>query len=173
MQSKYTIREIPPDEFDRLGQSLLGAYSQLEGFPGREEHPDYYHLLTNIRDFTEDRDSQVLVAVSSTKNLLGGVVCIGDMADYGAGGSATRVKNATGIRFLWVAPEARFMGVGKALTNACIHKARDKGQSQIVLHTTAAMTIAWQLYEGMGFERSKDLDFTHDGLPDFGFRLQI
>ena len=63
------------------------------------------------------------------------------------------------------------MGVGKALTNACIHKAREKGQSQIVLHTTAAMTIAWQLYEGMGFEQSKDLDFTHKGLPDFGFRI--
>jgi len=104
MQSKYTIREILPDEFDRFGQSLLGAYSQLEGFPGREEHPDYYHLLTNIRGFTEDRDSQVLVAVSSTKNLLGGVVCIGDMADYGAGGSAT-LAEARRDWFRWLCGE--------------------------------------------------------------------
>ena len=173
MKTNFVIREIFTNEFDSFGQSLAGAYSKLEGFPSREQDPDYYHTLTNISDFITSRDIQVLVAVSSAKVLLGGILCIGDMADYGAGGRASRVKNATGIRFLWVSVEARGMGIGKALTNACIQIARDKGQSQIVLHTTDAMKVAWRLYTGMGFKRSQDLDFTHEGLPVFGFRLLI
>ena len=173
MQTKFTIREIFSDEFETFGQSLLGAYSQLQDFPGREEHPDYYHMLINIRDFTEIRETNIFVAVSSKKRLLGGVVRIGDMVDYGAGGVATEVKNATGIRFLWVSPEARGLGIGKALTNACIQLARDEGQSQVILHTIDAMKVAWRLYQGMGFERAQDLDFTKDGLPISGFRLLI
>jgi len=173
MKTNFVIREIFAHEFDSFGQSLAGAYSQLEGFPSREQDPDYYHTLTNISDFIASRDIQVLVAVSSAKTLLGGVVFIGDLADYGVNGKTTRVKNATGIRFLWVSVEARGMGIGKALTNACIQKTGDKGQSQIVLHTTDAMKAAWKLYTGMGFKRSQDLDFTHEGLQVFGFRLLI
>ena len=173
MQPEFTIREIFADEFETFGQSLLGAYSQLLGFPGKEEHPDYYHMLTNLRDFTEIRDTNVLVAVSSGNSLLGGVVRIGDMADYGVEGIATEIKNATGIRFLWVDSEARGLGIGKALTNACIQLARDEGQAQIILHTIDAMKVAWRLYQGMGFERAQDLDFTKDGLPISGFRLLI
>jgi RimJ/RimL family protein N-acetyltransferase len=35
------------------------------------------------------------------------------------------------------------------------------------------MPVAWRLYEKLGFERSKDLDFSQDGLPVFGFRLWL
>ena len=65
------------------------------------------------------------------------------------------------------------MGAGRALTNACILLARAKGHSQVVLHTTQAMQVAWGLYESLGFERSKDLDFMQERLPVFGFRLKL
>jgi len=35
------------------------------------------------------------------------------------------------------------------------------------------MKIAWQMYEGIGFERSEDLDFMQGNLPVFGFRLNL
>jgi hypothetical protein len=35
------------------------------------------------------------------------------------------------------------------------------------------MQIAWSLYERLGFERSKDLDFMQEKLPVFGFRLRL
>jgi len=95
------------------------------------------------------------------------------MAQYGSGGAATTVKDASGIRLLGVSPRFRGLGAGRALTQACIQQAREKGQAQVILHTTQAMQIAWQLYERLGFVRSEDLDFSQQELPVFGFRLQL
>jgi ribosomal protein S18 acetylase RimI-like enzyme len=95
------------------------------------------------------------------------------MAHYGGGGIASSVRNASGIRLLGVDPGFRGSGVGRALTTACIQLARDAGHSQVILHSTQAMRIAWGLYERMGFVRSEDLDFVQEGFPVFGFRLRL
>ena len=65
------------------------------------------------------------------------------------------------------------MGVGKALTNTCIQLAIDRGHNQVILHTTQAMQVAWNLYQKIGFERSPELDFCADGIDVFGFRLWL
>lgn len=167
------IREILPDEYGALGQLMVEVYSSLEGFPSPEEQPAYYEKLANIGTLTEQRDTQVLVALSAEKKLLGGVVYFSDMEMYGSGGTATSERNASGIRLLGVAPGSRKVGTGKALTNACIKLARNKGHSQVILHTTQAMQVAWKLYLKLGFERSRDLDFMQEDLQVFGFRLSL
>lgn len=173
MTTTLHIREIRKEEFRILGQLMVGVYSKLEGFPTQDEQPRYYEMLANIGSLTEKHDTKVLVAISAESELVGGVVYIGNMGQYGSGGTATTVKNASGIRLLGVCSKSRGMGAGKALTNACIQLAREKRHSQVVLHTTQAMQIAWGLYERLGFERSKDLDFMQEGLPVFGFRLRL
>lgn len=173
METNITIREILPVEFEKLGQLLVEVYSGLEDFPNKEEQPGYYQMLANIGSFTEKKETKILIAVSDKNELMGGVVYFGDMMEYGSGGSAIHVKNASGIRLLGVNPELRKMGIGKALTNACIQLAKDKKQSQVVLHTTKAMQAAWGLYERLGFKRSEDLDFNQGDLPVFGFRLDL
>ncbi len=167
------IREIQKEEFATLGQLLANVYSSLEGFPTPAEQPGYYQMLANIGQFTDKKDAQVLVATSPEGEVVGGVVYFGDMAVYGSGGTAATVKNASGIRLLGVSAKARGMGVGKALTNACIQMAREKGHSQVILHTTQSMQVAWRLYEKLGFKRSEDLDFLQVGMPVFGFRLNL
>lgn len=67
----------------------------------------------------------------------------------------------------------RGMGVGKALTNECIRLAQSSGNRQVILHTTKAMEVAWNMYTKLGFERSTDVDFSQEGLPVFGFRLLL
>ncbi len=173
MNTALVVREIRKQEFETLGQLMVEVYSSLEGFPTPDEQPGYYRMLANIGSFTAKEDAKVLVAISPGGELIGGVVYFGAMAEYGSGGTATTVKNASGIRLLGVSPKARKMGAGRALTNACILLARAKGHSQVVLHTTQAMQVAWGLYESLGFERSKDLDFMQERLPVFGFRLQL
>ena len=51
--------------------------------------------------------------------------------------------------------------------------AKDEKRTQMIIHTTKAMQIAWEMYENMGFKRSKDLDFLQGELPVFGFRLLL
>lgn len=171
MSDELQIREIRPEEHADLGQLMVRVYSQLEGFPSPEEQPAYYELLADIGRFTRVPDAKVLVALSEEGALLGGLIYFGDMAHYGSGGTATQEKDASGIRLLGVDPAARGRGVGSALTRACIELATASGNTQVVLHTTQAMQVAWAMYEKLGFQRSEDLDFEQEGLPVFGFRL--
>jgi GNAT superfamily N-acetyltransferase len=173
MSSALTIRDLRPSEFDAIGELMVEVYSNLEGFPTPQEQPHYYELLANIGRFTEKPNARVLVAESDQGALVGGIVYFGDMAEYGSGGIATSVKGASGIRLLGVSPHHRNTGAGRALANACIRLAREKGHSQVILHTTQAMQTAWRLYEKLGFVRSEDLDFLQQGFSVFGFRLNL
>ncbi len=152
---------------------MINVYSTLEGFPSPDEQPGYYAMLADIGSFNEEQDTKVLVAISADGELIGGVVYFGDMARYGSGGTATSERNASGFRLLGVDPNSRGAGAGRALSNACIQLAVDSGHSQVILHTTQAMQVAWGLYEKLGFERSPDLDFFQEELPVFGFRLRL
>ncbi len=167
------IRDVRRDEYELLGQLMVEVYSNLDGFPTQNEQPGYYDMLANIGSFSEQKDTQVLVAISAEKRIVGGVVYFGDMATYGSGGTAPAEKNSSGIRLLAVDPRSRGAGVGKALTNACIQLAKDRGHPQVILHTTQAMQVAWALYQKLAFERSPDLDFAQEELPVFGFRLRL
>jgi ribosomal protein S18 acetylase RimI-like enzyme len=74
---------------------------------------------------------------------------------------------------LAVYPKARGEGIGKALTQACIEKAKESGLAQVILHTTLTMMTAWKMYEKMGFQRSDELDFDQSDLHVYGFRLLL
>lgn len=168
-----TIRDVRPDEAGALGRLLVEVYAGLDGFPKPVDQPRYYEILANIGAFTARPGARVLVALSTWGQLLGGVVYFGDMAEYGSGGTATSVRNASGIRLLGVDPEHRGLGVGRALTHACIELAKQQGHAEVILHTTAPMQTAWRMYEKLGFLRSEDLDFLQQRLPVFGFRLRL
>ena len=94
------------------------------------------------------------------------------MSQYGAKGAAL-VENASGIRLLGVDPKKGGQGVGRALTNACIQLAQDKEHSQVILHTTVVMKVAWALYEKLGFVRTPALDFELYGVQILGFNLSL
>ena len=173
MSSDVTISDVRPDEFDALGRILVDVYSSIEGFPSPADQPHYYDLLKQVGRFTQKPGARVLVALSPAGELVGGVVYFGDMAEYGSGGIATSVQDASGIRLLGVSPRHRGIGAGKALTDTCIAMARRKGHSQVILHTTQAMQVARRLYEKLGFVRAEDLDFSQQGLAVIGFKLKL
>jgi GNAT superfamily N-acetyltransferase len=170
---RFTIRDLRPTELETLGRLMVGVYSSLEGFPTPQEQPRYYDLLANIGQFAEKPGVRVLVAVSDDGSVMGGVVYFADMAEYGSGGISFTIPQASGIRLLGVDPRCRGAGVGKALTNACIELARAAGHREVILHTTAPMRVAWQMYERLGFVRAEELDFLQEGFPVRGFRLRL
>ena len=173
INNNYLIREATSEEFSKIGKLMINVYSQLEGFPGPKESPDYYRKLKNVGQLTNDPKVKLLVAVSQTGIIGGCVVYFGDMAYYGSGGAATKEKNAAGFRLLAVSPKTRGEGIGKLLTKACIGLAKDQNQEQVVIHSTKAMQIAWTMYEKLGFKRAEDLDFNKGELEIYGFRLKL
>lgn len=168
---KYIVRNAKTGEFPAIGSLMVQVYSQLNGFPGPLEQPNYYKTLANIGEFTQKPKTELLVAVSEEGKVVGGVVYFADMEYYGSGGTATQVKNASGFRLLAVDPSARGLGIGKLLTIECINKTAVNNNTQLIIHSTQSMKIAWKMYENMGFKQSNDLDFMQGELPVFGFRL--
>ena len=78
------------------------------------------------------------------------------------------------LRLLAVAPEARGKGVGEALVNECIRRARAIGAHELGLHTSRSMRGAMRLYERMGFVRAPERDFHPPGTEIVeGYRLPL
>ena len=170
---KYKVRNAEPDEFKEIGELMVEVYSVLKGFPKPEEQPQYYDLLRDVGQLTKNKNIELLVAISEQGEIGGAVVFFNDMKDYGSGGTATQEKNACGFRLLAVTQKTRCLGVGKLLTEYCLDKGRKSNCKNMVIHTTASMKLAWEMYERLGFKRAKDLDFMQANLPVYGFNLEL
>ena len=167
------IRLARAEELPALGALVAEAYAALPGMPGPDEQPGYYAMVRDVAARVRNPAIRVLAAVTPGGELLGSADFIEDMASYASGGTASQRVGAAGIRLLAVAPAARGRGIGKALTDHCIQRARELGRSAVVLHTTRAMQTAWRMYEQLGFRRSPDLDFRQGALEVFGFELPL
>ena len=78
------------------------------------------------------------------------------------------------VRLLAVAPEARDRGVGAALMDECIRRARQSGAAALTLRTTDVMQAAMRLYERLGFGRAPELDIQPaPGVTIKGYRLGL
>jgi ribosomal protein S18 acetylase RimI-like enzyme len=86
---------------------------------------------------------------------------------------ATRRDQAE-FRMLSVAPAGRRRGVGRALVEACLDRARLEGMREVVLSSLPQMTAAHALYREFGFVRAPELD--HSPKPHvhlWAFRLSL
>ncbi|MFC4720960.1 GNAT family N-acetyltransferase [Geojedonia litorea] len=169
----YLIRNAQKEEFKQVGALLVKVYSNLHGFPKLDEQPNYYKMLENVGDLTNNPTTEIIVAVSKQNHIGGAVVYFNDMKSYGSGGTATKELNACGFRLLAVDDSTRGLGLGKQLTQYCINKGKESMRNTMVIHTTNAMKLAWGMYERLGFQRATDLDFMQGDLPVFGFRLKL
>ena len=63
------------------------------------------------------------------------------------------------FRMLAVSPEHRGRGVGSALAQWCVDRAREQGCTAVVLSTLPEMATAHRMYERMGFVRAPERDW--------------
>jgi ribosomal protein S18 acetylase RimI-like enzyme len=147
----FGIRPVRPDDHDALADLTVTAYLTTPEGVGDGPYRD------ELRDVAgRAAAAEVLVAVDADDTVLGGIAYIPDatsaLAEFDD-------PEAAGIRMLAVAPAAGRRGIGRALTTACIDRARAAGRRRIVLHTTAGNAVAQRMYEGMGFRRDPAADW--------------
>jgi ribosomal protein S18 acetylase RimI-like enzyme len=161
------IRPVQPEEYVPLGELTVAAYHSL---PDEMRHQHTYDQ--RLRDVaTRARTSCVLVAVGPAGELLGGVTYVSGPDDpY----SEELSEGEAGIRMLAVDPALHGRGVGRALTEACIERARAAGRRRIILHTGDWMAAAKHLYESIGFQRETAIDFSPaPGIYLIGYAFEL
>ncbi len=168
-QRTFLIRPVRPEEYGPLGELTVAAYHSVPDVGDNQEAYD-----RQLRDVaTRAEVSCVLVAVGLAGELLGGVTYVRGPDDpY----SEQLAEDEAGMRMLAVDPIRHGQGIGRALTQACLDRAREAGRERLVLHTGGWMPTAIRLYERMGFVRVPEIDFTpapNIGLIGYAFNLTL
>ena len=77
------------------------------------------------------------------------------------------------FRLLAVDPAARGRGIGHALFQACLDRARAAGKRRMALHTTGWMTTARAMYERAGFTREPEGDVELPGVTIVAYAADL
>ncbi|MFL6227068.1 MAG: GNAT family N-acetyltransferase, partial [Actinomycetes bacterium] len=153
------VRDAGRSELPEVRRVLLDAYQEYaEALPPAV----FGRYLTDILD-VEGRVGAGRVLVASHGGRVVGTVTF--YADAGLEGFGWPAGWA-GLRALGVEPSARGAGVGQALVEACLERARAAGAAVLCLHTAEFMTAAVAIYERLGFRRDPAFDF--DGTRRLG-----
>ena len=168
--SILTVRGAGPGDRDAIEAVTLAAY--LEYAATMPAHWDGYRQSI-VATLAAAAPGTQIVALDDDR-VVGAVLLYPAGASMGVPGGAFVTLTRPEVRLLAVAPSARGRGVGAALMNECIHRARTAGATALTLHTTDLMQAAMRLYERLGFERAQELDLEPaPGIIAKGYRLDL
>ena len=156
----FLVRVAEPAEYAEAGRITADGYRAddlLRRTDGLVDF-DYQAQLTDAS--RRAREAEVLVAVDDGQ-VLGTVTWCPPSSPWRE--LATRPDQAE-FRMLSVAAAGRRRGVGRALVNACLDRARAQGMHEVLISSLPQMTAAHALYGEFGFVRAPELD--HSPKPD-------
>jgi GNAT superfamily N-acetyltransferase len=147
------IRPAEPDELELVGELTLAAYV-ADGYTTVD---DGYAAELRAAD---QRASQadLVVAAAPHGHLLGTVTFVLPGTPWA---EVSRPGEAE-FRMLAVSPEHRGRGVGSALAQWCVDRAREQGCTAVALSSLPVMATAHRMYERMGFVRAPERDWRPD-----------
>ena len=147
------IRDVRPDELEAVAAIIRAAYAEYAGAMPEGRWERYMRHATDVASRLDEAE---LIAAELEDRLVGAVTYYPDGSRSGAG---SWPSGWAAIRLLGVHPDARGMGIGRALIQECIDRARALGAAAVGLHTTELMAVARAMYERMGFVRAPEFDF--------------
>jgi ribosomal protein S18 acetylase RimI-like enzyme len=145
---RLTIRRAEPGARDvALVAPLFDSYRQFYG-----KAPDAKVAETFIHDRLQAKESVIFLAEAGAE---GAREPVGFVQLYPSFSSVTPCRIWV-LNDLFVIPDARGQGVGRALLEAARQHAIQTGAKRLTLETMAENRAAWSLYEGLGYVRSGD-----------------
>ncbi|MEM6635645.1 MAG: helix-turn-helix domain-containing GNAT family N-acetyltransferase [Pseudomonadota bacterium] len=132
------LRDLTPGDIGWLTQQHGEYYAEAEGFDASFE-PLVAEILVS---FAASRDPEVERAFIATAHglRLGSIFCV-------KGPTPGTAK----LRLFYLVPEARGLGIGKRLLEACLEFARQAGYRRMTLWTHESHQAACALYRAYGF----------------------
>ena len=163
------IRDARDHERDAIHALTLAAYRRYAGIMTPSA---WAGLQQAVMNGLRAADAAQRIVAEREGRLIGSVMLFPPALDsYGHVASQSDFPE---LRLLAVAEGEQGRGVGRALTQACIERARQMGAAELGLHTSASMQAAIHLYESMGFTRAPERDFQPPGAELVtGYRLRL
>jgi len=143
MTSDSKLRDFSGGDAPALNRVAVSAFEQF-----KTKYSDWPSMERAVSRMSELSESGEIVLAEVNGRIAGGVAYIAPgkpKAPYFDPASPI-------IRMLVVEPSMRGHGLGRALTEECIRRARCDKAPIIALHTTPIMTVALPMYLRMGFK---------------------
>ena len=154
------IRPAREEEYAAAGALTVTGYDA----DGYLTYPDgsYDHGYAGwLADAATRAKNSVLLDALEGEELLGTVT----WCPYGSLDAQLAKEPHQGeFRTLSIAPQARGRGIGRALVEHCLDRARSAGLTEVLLFSLKEMLPAHRLYARLGFVRRSDLDWSPE--PD-------
>lgn len=164
------VRVALPGEYAEAGQVTAEGYHADDLLRRRDGLIDNEYEAWLADADRRAREAVLMVAVDDA-SILGTVTWCPPTSPLRE--LATRPDQAE-FRMLSVAPAGRRHGVGRALVEACLDRARAEGMHEVLLSSLPQMTAAHALYREFGFVRAPELD--HSPKPHvhlWAYRLSL
>jgi len=159
------LRRARPGDHEPIGEITVAAY---EEFTTAAEVGYVEHLRDAA---SRDRDAELWVAADDEDGpILGSVT----LCPVGSPWREIGADDEAEFRMLAVGPRAQRRGVGSALMDLVVRRAREDGARAIVLSSLAEMTTAHRIYARQGFERLPERDWSPaPGVHLIAFRKEL
>ena len=137
------LRPFSPADADSVNSAALAAFDQYRGV-----FSDWEKLERGVGAMASLAGTAEILVAEEGGEIVGAVAYCAQFSEPRA--DFFKPEWAI-VRLLVVRPEARGLGVGRALTEACMERARRDGAPLVALHTSPAMEVALAMYLRMGF----------------------
>jgi GNAT superfamily N-acetyltransferase len=136
------IRNFGDSDAEAVNRLAVAAFT-----PFAQHYNDWPALAANLAKMSALSASGEVIVAEADGRIAGAVAYI----PPGAPKAAFFDSAWPIIRMLVVDPQQRGRGTGRALTDACLDRARRDRAKLIALHTSPIMTVALPMYLRMGF----------------------
>jgi ribosomal protein S18 acetylase RimI-like enzyme len=143
------VEPARPEDYPAIAELTVRVYVD-----GGLASPDYAPELADVEG--RAARSELLVVRDPQGRVVGSVALVLD-GDFG---NVITSDEEAAFRMLVVDPSVQGRGVGRLLVTTCLDRARSAGKRRMVLSTDPVMTVAHRLYEGLGFTRLPERDWS-------------
>jgi GNAT superfamily N-acetyltransferase len=156
--AEIRLRDYESADAEDLNRISVSAFDQF-----RDHYEDWPAMLAGLSK-TSDLSASGEVIIAELQDKFAGAV-----AYYGPNSQKAALfdQHWPIIRMLVVDPAFRGKGIGRALSDACIARAKRDGSPIIALHTSPIMSVALPMYLRMGFVKA------YDAPPIFGVAYAV
>lgn len=140
--AQYEIRDFAAGDANAVNAVALAAFEQYRG-----EYSDWTQVAQRVGAMAEFADDGEIIVALREGRILGAVAYFSPRA------AKPEMFDPAWpvIRMLVVDPAERGHGIGRALTEECIRRARRDGAAAVALHTSPIMQVALAMYLRLGF----------------------